>query len=74
MEDISEFVGLTITLRPVFAKTVLLTPAAWGCFAREAITRNWKKKKDVFVNPVNFSENFGLKEITSVRKEKNQNS
>lgn len=60
-----EFVLPTITLKPAFAKPVLLTPGVKACSAPEAIIESQEKKKAASAIPVNFSGNSGLKGSTS---------
>lgn len=59
MGDISGSAGLTITLKPAFAKSVLLIPAVQGCSAPEAKIGKKGKKKAASVNPASFSRNSG---------------
>ena len=74
MEGISGYAGPIITLKPAFAKSVLLIPAVRGCSAPEAKAGNKGKKKVASVNPANSSGNSGLKGIISVERMKNRSS
>lgn len=74
MEGILGFAVPIITLKPAFARSVLLIQAVQGCSAPETKTASQGKKKAASASPANFSENSDLKGTTSVVKKKNRSS
>lgn len=74
MGGISGSAVRTITLKPAFAKTVLLIFGVQGCSAPRANVRDRVKHRVASVKPANFSGSFGLMGNISVSMSKKLSS